>query len=127
MKKACRYCGGVHDKNYVCAKKPTLFSADTTEAKFRNTYKWRQKRGYILKRDGYLCKACMANLTGTVRRINPYNLSVHHIVSLREDYSKRLDDGNLITLCPLHHELSEGGKIDKRTLIDLISIPPHTL
>ncbi len=46
-----------------------------------------------------------------------YNaLSVHHIVPLSEDPSRALDPTNLITLCPLHHELAEDGTISRAEL-----------
>ena len=42
---------------------------------------------------------------------------MHHIVPLVEDYEKRLDDDNLITLCSRHHEMAEKGDIDRRELL----------
>jgi 5-methylcytosine-specific restriction endonuclease McrA len=43
-------------------------------------------------------------------------LSVHHITSLKEDFSKRLDNDNLITLCELCHRKAEVGAIKKEEL-----------
>lgn len=57
------------------------------------------------------------------------NLQVHHIVSLEEDFNKRLNNNNLITLCPICHELAESGEISKDNLYNLIkagvNIPPY--
>ncbi len=50
-------------------------------------------------------------------------LSVHHIVPLAVDYSMRLDDNNLITLCRSHHELAESGIISAAQLLQLIDEP----
>lgn len=133
MKKACKYCGGIHDSGYTCPKKPLFIRKKYTPKKyprkrnsvadkFRSSYDWQQKRTYILKRDKYLCRACFCGLHGTVRRLTSDGLSVHHIVPIKEDFSLRLDDDNLITLCAIHHELAESGKISAEELTE--TIPP---
>ena len=133
MKKACKYCGKIHERNFVCEKKPKIEYRrydkkyykkryDHKEDKFRSSYEWQKKRTYILKRDRYLCQACLHNLTGTVCRLTTEKLSVHHIVSLRGDFDLRLDDSNLITLCHKHHELAESGKIQAERLAEIV--PP---
>lgn len=71
-------------------------------------------------RDNYLCQVCRRNLYGTVRRLNAENLSVHHAVSLRDDYEKRLDNDNLLTVCSMHHGMAEGGKIPFGVIDDII-------
>ena len=71
------------------------------------------------ERDGYLCRACLANLPGTVCRINTKRLSVHHIISLKDDWDRRLDTENLITLCDVHHELAERGAIPAGLLAEM--------
>ena len=38
---------------------------------------------------------------------------VHHIVELKEDYTKRLDEDNLITLCHSCHNILHGNYTDK--------------
>ena len=90
--------------------------------KFRWSYEWKCKRDFIKKRDRYLCRACYCGLSGTLKRLNNENLSVHHIIPLKADFSKRLDDNNLITLCAAHHEMAEKGEISAETLIR--AIPP---
>ncbi|MDE5854681.1 MAG: HNH endonuclease [Ruminococcus sp.] len=133
MKKACKYCGKIHERNFVCEKKPKIEYRrydkkyykkryDRKEDKFRSSYDWQKKRTYILKRDRHLCQACLHNLTGTVCRLTTEKLSVHHIVSLRDDFELRLDDSNLITLCHKHHELAESGKIQAERLDEIV--PP---
>lgn len=52
-------------------------------------------------------------------------LSVHHIVPLSEDYERRLDAGNLITLCRFCHAKAEHGGILRARLFELASIPPR--
>ncbi|MCM1508288.1 MAG: HNH endonuclease [Ruminococcus flavefaciens] len=128
MKKSCKYCGGIHDSGYVCPNKPqTVYrkyphrkypqKRDSMADKFRSSYNWQQKRTYILKRDWYLCRVCFSS-----GRANAGKLSVHHIISLKNNFDLRLDDDNLITLCSIHHEQAEKGIITADTLKQLI--PP---
>ena len=120
MKKSCKYCGGVHDIGYVCGRKPKISykqKRNSTEDRFRNSYDWQQKRTYILKRDYYLCRVCFSE-----KRLTSDRLSVHHIISIKNNFDLRLDAENLITLCTLHHEQAEKGEIPADTLKKLI--PP---
>jgi hypothetical protein len=41
-------------------------------------------------------------------------------VPVEEDYSKRLDNDNLITLCNFHHKMAEAGQIPRDELKKLI-------
>ena len=61
-----------------------------------------------------MCQVCIRQ---SEIKYNPHNLEVHHIVGLRNDYNKRLDNDNLITLCREHHEMAEAGKIDASWLL----------
>lgn len=124
MQKSCKYCGGIHTVGYICSKKPaiTFTRKQTKESIFRSSYDWKMKRQYILKRDNYLCRVCLANLSGTVNRLNSENLSVHHIQPLKNDFSLKLDDDNLITLCSVHHAMAEENAIASDLLKKLI--PP---
>jgi hypothetical protein len=50
-----------------------------------------------------------------------YNeISVHHIVSLEDNFELRLDDKNLITLSSKYHELAESGEIKKEVLFNIL-------
>ena len=51
---------------------------------------------------------------------NYKDLQVHHIVPIDEDYSKRLDSTNLITLCPMHHKNAEQRIMAKEELLKMI-------
>jgi len=84
MFKSCTYCEGIHDVKYQCPKKPKRDKKKDTDAnKFRNTKAWQRKREYIKQRDKHLCQACV--LEG---RYTPWD-SIHHIVSVHEDYDMR--------------------------------------
>ena len=127
MKKACPYCGKVHDKNYLCPSKPLgkyHHSAELSrEDIFRGSYEWKAKRKHIIDRD-HICLACYNNLPGTKKRINAEELSVHHIRPLKTNYELRLSDENLITLCRNHHEMAEKNEISAEKLLSLIPKTP---
>ena len=130
MKKACPYCGAIHDKGHLCDKKPVYkqFSGENVRSadKFRGSYDWKLKREHILKRDNYLCAACLNGLEGSVKKYCSENLSVHHIRPLETNFELRLSDENLITLCEKHHEMAEKGEISAEKLIKIIkNIPPE--
>lgn len=120
MLKNCVICGKIHDFNKVC-KRPYKYQKRRKTDRFRGTYEWKQKREEIKKRDKYLCVACLNGLDNTSSFMFNYkDLQVHHIISIDEDYSKRLDSDNLITLCPYHHKRAEDGYITKEQLLNFI-------
>ena len=55
--------------------------------------------------------------------ITTRGLQVHHIIPMREDFEKRNDIENLITLCPYHHNLAENGEISIDELQKIVSTP----
>ena len=60
---------------------------------FYTTQVWKNKRAEILRRDNHECQMCKA-----LCRYKPAT-DVHHILNLRDNYVKRLDNDNLISLC----------------------------
>ena len=120
----CSRCGIVQ-RGHICPKKPYRKKERDTQAdKFRKSKRWTNKSKEIRTRDRYLCVVCMANLYNTVNQFNFDKLEVHHIIPLNEDYNKRLDNDNLITLCKYHHNLAENGEIPREELRELISPLP---
>lgn len=120
----CSRCGVVK-RGHICPYKTyKKKDRDGKADKFRGSKAWTNKSIEIRQRDRYLCVVCMANLYNTVRQYNYDKLEVHHIVPLNEDYNKRLDNDNLITLCKYHHNLAEDGQIPREELQNLISPPP---
>lgn len=114
--RSCSYCNRIHSTSYDCGKKPIRRKATTQEDRFRWTKVWQSKRNEIRERDKQLCQICIRLLHNTVNQYTLNDLSVHHIVSLAQDFNKRLDNDNLITLCGYHHEMAEGGEIPIREL-----------
>lgn len=128
MLKTCKYCGIV-PYNHVCPHR-TKKEKETTEIdKFRWSRIWQRKREEIKKRDLYLCQICKRKLYNTISQYNTEALSVHHNVPIAEDYNKRLDNDNLITLCSIHHEMCENDEIPREEIQKIIdeqekTIPP---
>lgn len=123
MKRSCIYCGGIHEKNFECEKKPKREKKNDEITAFRNTSAWRKAREQIKRRDGNMCRWCLEHSEEIgKRRYNCTNLEVHHIIPIAEDFEKRLEDRNLITLCEQHHEMAERGLLSRTDLIK--SIPP---
>lgn len=115
MKHYCSVCHTVHEGR--CERPVQTDRRRNSEAdRFRNRKVWRRKADSILERDRYCCRMCLK-----VGIINSRELSVHHIIPLVSDFSSRLDDSNLITLCRFHHEQAERGHIHTRELLNLAS------
>lgn len=116
MYQSCKYCGRIHPMGYQCPKKPTKANQDSRAFQFRSTREWKAKREEIKQRDIHLCQICLRNLYGTQRQYNGKETQVHHIDPIAQAWDIRLDNENLITLCPYHHDLAERGKIPKTLL-----------
>ena len=130
MLKACQYCGRIHSKKTDClAKIRTLRERDAVQREreseirtFRSSGVWKRKAKAVIKRDKGLCLVCRAELdslgrcTGTL-----IGAEVHHIVPLSVEFSARLEEENLITLCRVHHEDAERGDILAEYLKGLVS------
>lgn len=124
---SCSYCGRIHEKNFDCGRKPQRIRYNTDAAKFRNTTSWQKKSREIRERDNYLCQCCIREMPGTFRKYEYDSVSVHHNVPVIEDESKRLDNANLITLCPVHHEMAERGEISRDAIQAIINEQEHAV
>lgn len=119
---------GIHDVKVICplkSKRDTRDYDNSSEIRkqirqFRNGKAWKSKRDEIQDRDLRLCQVCLKVEVGK-DKYTYEGTSVHHIVSLVDDWNKRLDDGNLIVLCSRHHCDAERGMITVDELIDIVS------
>lgn len=121
MLKSCQYCGRIHDSKYICNKRPIKTKQVTDADKFRRTSRWQKKREEIKKRDLYLCQICIRKLYNTVIKYNTKDISVHHNIPINEDYNRRLDNDNLLTVCNYHHEMCESGEIPREVVQKIIN------
>ena len=120
MKRACTYCGRIHNYNYDCPMKPKpKGNRDKDIEKFRSGKLWKAKRKEILGRDKGLCVVCRLGLCGEPADLVPAD-SVHHITPLTDDFDARLDDDNLISLCAYHHEQAERGESSAEELFKAV-------
>lgn len=120
MLRSCKYCGRIHDSKFDCGKKPKRNKPVTYIDKFRWSELWKRKRTEIKERDEYLCQACIRNLPGTIRKYVHENIQVHHNIPINVNYDLRLENSNLIALCPMHHEMAENGEISRETIQKII-------
>lgn len=116
----CKYCGIVPRGHNCPHKKSRVKSLDSESVRFRNTKVWMRKSIEIKQRDRYLCQCCLNNIYNTMSMLNYKAVEVHHITSIKEDYNRRLDNSNLITLCSFHHKMADKGDIPKGVLYDLV-------
>lgn len=117
MYRACSRCGKIHAHGHKCYANSRNYDKHSAEIrKFRNSQAWKNKSEEIRERDKYLCQVCLKK-----NILNYKDLSVHHITSLKEDFSKRLDNDNLITLCELCHRKAEVGKIPSTELQAIVN------
>jgi 5-methylcytosine-specific restriction endonuclease McrA len=85
------------------------YKRDPEARAFYKSKAWQDCRSFILERDNHLCQECLKH-----KKITPADM-VHHIVELKDDKSKALDEDNLISLCNPCHNKEHGyqGKIKK--------------
>ena len=119
MKRSCPYCGRVHDSRLNCGARPRRKKQAGEREQFRSSAAWTRKSMEIRERDLFFCRACLAE--GVLQW---ETLSVHHIVPLAEDFDRRLDDGNLITLCERHHKQADRGATGRAALFALAEASP---
>ena len=118
MFKSCPRCGKIHDFNYKCNYNKPKFNSTkygtAEERKLRNTTAWHKKSEQVREDAKHLCEVCRSE-----GRYNFENIEVHHIIKVREDKTRLLDESNLVCLCARHHKQADAGKIDKEYLTEL--------
>lgn len=75
---------------------------DKTSKDFYNSSEWLRKRGYVLELDEGI-DVYIYMTTGEILLAD----TVHHIVPLKDDWSKRLDEENLMSLNHDTHSMIE--------------------
>ncbi|WP_242224492.1 HNH endonuclease [Bacillus cereus group sp. BfR-BA-01380] len=77
---------------------------DSKATQFYKSTAWVKVREQVLLRDNYLCRHCISN-----GKLVPADM-VHHIHELKDDWLKRLDMDNLLSLCNACHNKEHGKK-----------------
>ena len=112
----CKHCGVV-ERGHICPHKKSRYKKGNKQSDaFRKTKLWTNKSLEIRQRDRYLCQVCLRNLYNTFDFLNYKSVDVHHITPIEEDYNRRLDNDNLISLCRFHHKMADDGKIPREAL-----------
>lgn len=120
MLKTCKMCGVVSEGHICPYRKARKKTGNRQSDKFRNTAIWQKKRNEIKVRDRYLCQVCLRNLYNTLSLLNHKTVEVHHITPIEQDYNRRLDNDNLISLCSYHHKMADKGEIPREELYDIV-------
>ena len=94
-----KYCEVCEAKANARHKEYKRYRTDDKEQRFYSDPDWIRKRDKIKYTDNGYCLRCLNN--NDHRTID----TVHHIVELKEDWSKRFDDDNLISLCESCHQV----------------------
>lgn len=113
-KKACAYCGRIHDRSFDCGKKPARSYRRRDEESGRYSWAFRLKSQEMKKKSLYLCEYCLS-----IGEVNFNNLEVHHITKLVDAPDLLLDSSNLICLCVKHHKMADCGEIKEDVLREI--------
>lgn len=115
MLKACSRCGRVHPYNYRCTHNKAKVSYNGgAEREARNSWAWHKKSLEIRDKAQNLCEVCRDE-----GRYVYNGLEVHHIVKVKDDASRLLDDYNLVCLCVPCHKKADRGEIEQGYLREL--------
>lgn len=99
INRICSRCGKIVPVGQRCTCQPAYrrdynkFRRDKRLQRFRASDEWKRIRQKVIERDGGLDQYVLHE-TGELKA----GFSVHHIVPLSEDWSRRTDPSNLITL-----------------------------
>ncbi len=113
MFRTCTKCGRIHDTKYKCQVNNVIKQA-TDESRLRSTNRWTKKSIEIRTKANYLCEVCKDRGI-----LNYDNLEVHHIIKLKDDSERLLDDLNLICLCSEDHKKADSGELSVEYLQNL--------
>lgn len=116
----CSHCGVVPRGHRCPYRKSRTKSGDRQSDRFRSTKLWTAKSIEIRQRDKYLCQICLRNRYNTLSFLSYKTVEVHHITPIVEDYNRRLDNDNLISLCAFHHRMADNGQIPKAELYEIV-------
>ena len=125
MYKTCSR-SGIVPEDHICPYRRHRTKDRSEKAdKFRKSTRWTNKSIQIRQRDKYLCQLCIRGLYNTYNLYTYKGVEVHHIIPINEDYDKRLDDDNLISLCQMHHKMADNNEIPREILQKIVSPPGH--
>lgn len=86
-------CSSCKDKRKERHKQYDEHKRDETTSKFYKSNKWRKLRNARNAKDNGLCQRCLRD--GKIKKAD----ICHHIVEVKDDWSRRLDINNLEMVC----------------------------
>ena len=93
------------ERNGYCIahqKEVRVYKSDKYD-KFYRSKEWLNKRRYIIERDMGLCIDCL------ISKEEPVDEKiVHHIEPVKDNWNRRLENNNLISVCDSCHKKIEG-------------------
>lgn len=95
-KKYCEVCEAKSNNRHKEYKK---YRKDIREQSFYSSDPWRLKREKIKDKDNGCCLLCLNEHKSKSMD------TVHHIIELKEDWNKRFEEDNLISLCESCHQV----------------------
>lgn len=117
MFRSCGRCGKIHDIKHKCRVGLDYNKYKKGSDHLRNTHEWHTKAEEIKRSSQFLCAVCRE------RGIYNYkDLEVHHIIKLRDDPDKLLDNYNLICLCRSCHKAADRGEFSNDLLFNLARV-----
>ena len=122
--KRCSRCGGRLLTGQKCPcvarisnKEYDKHSRDRESKRFYDSADWRRTKERVLSMDGMDVYVYMT--TGEVMAAD----TVHHVIPLRDDWSKRLDVGNLMSLnAATHSKIETEYKKNKQKMIENLTV-----
>lgn len=105
-KSMCDECLKNRKNKYASSK--NVIRKDYKEQQFYCSKRWMAVRDKVRHRDRHLCLLCLDE--NKIKQVN----AIHHIIELKEDWSKRFDTNNLISLCREHHTAIHDIYFDKK-------------
>ena len=98
------YCDNCKPQKKVTREELEIDDSEEADARAEAFYcskQWKLFRKGILARDHYLCVNCAAHGRLSVAS------DVHHIVRVKQDWNKRFDSSNCISLCKACHNRAD--------------------
>jgi 5-methylcytosine-specific restriction protein A len=95
----CDHCQDSHKERHKLYDKT---KRDERSSAFYKSKEWRRLRKKVIARDNGLCQRCLKSSKFKAGEI------CHHIIEIKEDWGKRLDESNIEFVCMQCHNQIHG-------------------
>ncbi|BDR75770.1 HNH endonuclease [Clostridium tetani] len=109
---------GIDKERYKRYNKYVRYSKDNIKyTRFYNSVEWKRLSNYIRSKCNNMCIMCLLEED----KISPVDV-VHHVIPIRMNFSKRLQESNLLPLCHNCHNKVDHEDITKEYVDKCVSI-----